>query len=200
VVVEPLGSGGMAAVYRAFDPELNRDIALKVQPAGPSSPRQRWRLLREAQALGQLAHPNVVSVFDVLTRGDDVFIAMELVEGRTLRQLVAEERPSAARVLELYTAAGRGLAAAHAAGLVHRDFKPDNAVVGPDGRVRVLDFGLAKSVRASADSPEPDADAGGPPPWALDGTMTRTGVSVGTPSYMAPEHRARRREQTRRLR
>jgi tetratricopeptide (TPR) repeat protein/predicted Ser/Thr protein kinase len=188
VVLEPIGSGGMGTVYRAFDPELNRDIALKLQPA--SAPRRRWRLLREAQALAQLSHPNVVSVFDVLTRGDDVFIAMELVEGRTLRQLVDEDHPPAARVLELYAAAGRGLAAAHAAGLVHRDFKPDNAVVGADGRVRVLDFGLARSVRGSVDSPaepKPDEDCEQPPPWALDGRMTRAGVSVGTPSYMAPE-------------
>ena len=113
------------------------------------------RLLREAQALAQLSHPNVVTVYDVGTFEDAVFIAMELVEGKTLQDWLAQDQPSPADLLPVMKAAGQGLAAAHRAGIIHRDFKPANVIIGQDGRVRVLDFGLARAVDAEFPSPPP---------------------------------------------
>ncbi len=172
VVVDRLGAGGMGVVYKAVDPELERTIALKVMPVRPGADTAaaRDRLLHEAQALARLAHPNVVAVHDVGTVGDDVFVAMELVEGQTLGEW-CRDRPRLAELLPVFVAAGRGIAAAHAAGLVHRDFKPDNVIVGADGRVRVLDFGLARA--------QDDA--------AATGDSIR---ATGTPAYMAPEQHA----------
>ena len=148
VIIEPIGSGGMGTVYRAYDPQLNRGVALKIlsvkQADLQAAERAKARLIREAQALAQLSHPNVVAVHDAGTFEDDVFIAMELVEGKTLNEWMKEQKRSVKEILEVMIAAGRGLSAAHKAGLVHRDFKPGNVIVGDDGRVRVLDFGLAR--------------------------------------------------------
>ncbi len=189
-----LGAGGMGVVYRAHDPELDRDIAVKLllavdESASHESPRQssrQARVLREAQAMARLAHPNVVAVHDVGTFGDNVFIAMELVVGTTLRQY--QEGKTRAQILEAYVGAGRGLAAAHAAQLVHRDFKPDNVLVGEDGRARVTDFGL---VRAAQDHElerrSVDATTATPASGAFSQSLTRTDVVMGTPAYMAPE-------------
>ncbi|MGC4118559.1 MAG: serine/threonine-protein kinase [Myxococcales bacterium] len=157
-------------------------MALKVLWPGDESEQTRKRLLAEAQSLARIDHPNVVSVFDVGCAGDELFVAMELVRGRTLRRWLADESrapgsvggsaasrtkpPLAARILEAYRQAGAGLEAAHLAGLVHRDFKPENALIDEQGRVRVLDFGLALPARAGAATP------------------------AGTPRYMAPEQRA----------
>ncbi len=148
LVLDRVGVGGMGEVYAAFDPELDRRVALKLlleNPTGQEEPgaRQR-RLLREARAMARLAHPNVIAVHDVGTLGERVFIAMEFVAGPTLAHWLREPRPQAA-IVEVFAQAGRGLAAAHDAGLVHRDFKPDNVLVGDDGRVRVTDFGLARA-------------------------------------------------------
>jgi serine/threonine protein kinase/tetratricopeptide (TPR) repeat protein len=154
VVVDPVGQGGMGVVYKAYDPELDRQLALKLVGAGDdeSVGAKRDRLLREAQALARLQHPNVIAVHDVGTFRGDVFIAMDFVEGRTLRAWL-RDRPRRQRdVLDAYLAAGEGLAAAHRAGLVHRDFKPDNVIVGNDGRVRVLDFGLARDTKVGSAS------------------------------------------------
>src|SRR5687767_8341474 len=120
LVLERLGSGGMGVVYAAYDPELDRSVALKLLRGG-SDPDGRARLLREAQAMARLQHPNVIAVHDVGTVGGEVFVAMELVRGRTLGASIEEERPSWERVLALFRQAGEGMAAAHAAGLVHRD-------------------------------------------------------------------------------
>jgi tetratricopeptide (TPR) repeat protein/predicted Ser/Thr protein kinase len=164
-VLERLGGGGMGVVYAAYDPELDRGVALKTVHV----PRiGREIALAEAKALARLAHPNVVPVFDVGVEGEHVYIVMELVRGETLGAWL-EDR-SQAEILDVYRQAGHALAAAHAAGLVHRDFKPDNAIVGTDGRVRVVDFGLA--CEASTDD---------------TATTTRIG---GTPRYMAPEQAA----------
>lgn len=171
-VHERLGAGGMGTVFAARDPELERDVAIKVLHA--RDPRAEERLRREARALAALAHPNVVMVFEVGESDGVVFIAMEHVEGETLRAW-QRERPHA-EVLEAYLQAGHGLAAAHRAGLVHGDFKPDNVLVHRDGRVRVADFGLA----ARADEhPLPQVDA-----QTLDAAATTAG---GTPGYRAPE-------------
>jgi serine/threonine protein kinase len=130
--------------------------------------------------MAQLAHPNVVSIYDVGRIGDQVFLAMELVEGQTLRQWLSEGEQPSEHVLRAFTEAGKGLQAAHQAGLVHRDFKPDNVLVGKDGRVRVTDFGLARSESIGRPGLEPFADT----PLA---SITQTGAVVGTPAYMAPE-------------
>ncbi len=188
VVLEQIGVGAMGVVYAAYDPELDRQVALKLlRHEGRHLEALRLRLLREAQALARLSHPNVVAVHDVGTCGDDsVFLALELVDGTTLADWLKQPR-SWREVLRVFVDAGRGLAAAHAAGLVHRDFKPANVLVGQDGRVRVTDFGLARP--SNRDAPAPDAPVQPPPMPADSGLspLTETGALVGTPAYMAPE-------------
>jgi serine/threonine protein kinase/tetratricopeptide (TPR) repeat protein len=148
VVLGLVGRGGMGEVYAAYDPELDRKVAVKllrVKPgAGVSLTEGRQRTLREAQAIARLSHPNVVVVFDVGTFEDKVFIAMEFVEGHTAGFWTQSQQRTWEETLKVYAAAGRGLAAAHEKGLVHRDFKPDNIMVSRDGQVRVMDFGLAR--------------------------------------------------------
>jgi tetratricopeptide (TPR) repeat protein/predicted Ser/Thr protein kinase len=194
VIVDQLGEGGMGVVYKAFDPELNRPLALKLISGDDRVGTLQDRLLREAQALARLSHPSVIAVHDVGTFGKNVFIAMEFVEGQTLRQWIKEAPRSLREILQVFAAAGEGLEAAHRAGLVHRDFKPDNVMLGKDGRVRVLDFGLA---RCASDGPAPDAilappsdeteTAAGSGRDRLSSSITRAGAIVGTPSFMAPE-------------
>ncbi|HEX8536124.1 MAG TPA: serine/threonine-protein kinase, partial [Cystobacter sp.] len=195
MVLEKLGAGGMGVVYAAYDPELNRRLALKLLHAGAEQVERsggQARLLREAQALARLSHPNVTSIYDVGTWEERVFIAMELVEGPSLRDWLKQGPRPWREVVEVFIAAGRGLAAAHAAGLVHRDFKPDNVLLGRDGRVRVLDFGLARQVSDAAKGeqlPRPPVDV----PWSelgqspLNTPLTRAGLVIGTLAYMAPE-------------
>ena len=152
----------MSTVYRAYDPELDRQVALKlVDGFDGSDPDDAARLVREARAMAKISHPNVAAVYDVGLVDDAVFIAMELIEGPTLDEWTGACPRPWAEVLRMYLLAGRGLAAAHDAGLVHRDFKPDNVMVGPDDRPRVLDFGLARPA-ASDDDDEllmPDEDS-----------------------------------------
>jgi serine/threonine protein kinase len=184
-----LGEGGMGVVWAAHDPDLGRNVALKLmrRAAGDDERSDREvqaRLLREAHAMARLNHPGVIIVYDVGTCPEGVFIAMELVEGETLARWLATPRPWR-EVLELCVRAGRGLEAAHAAGLVHRDFKPDNVLVGSDGRVRVTDFGLARMLGPlGLDSTEERAVVGVSP---LTRTLTGRGMVLGTPAYMAPE-------------
>jgi len=193
-VLGTIGQGGMGIVVKAHDPQLARTIAIKlVRPRrrrDGSATEDRARLLREARALAALSHPNVVPVYDVGEHDDGLFVAMQFIEGADMRTWLVRERPPWRRVLGVFRAAGRGLAAAHAAGIVHRDFKPANVLVGDDGRVRVVDFGLARAGASSSD----EADDG---PSALLGGVTQTGVLVGTPTYMAPEQFADTRAPTR---
>jgi tetratricopeptide (TPR) repeat protein/predicted Ser/Thr protein kinase len=195
-----VGRGGMGEVYAAYDPELDRKIALKLLRARSSDRRSRTRLLREAKAIAKLSHANVVVVHDAGTFDERVFIAMEFVDGETLKDWLAATPRGRREILDVFAAAGRGLEAAHAAGLVHRDFKPHNVMVGKDGSVRVMDFGVAREVDASGSAAaEAAGDAGAPggagdddPSPVLEGsaddlTFTRTGELVGTPMYMAPE-------------
>jgi tetratricopeptide (TPR) repeat protein len=184
VVVDRIGVGGMGAVYSAYDPELDRSVALKLIAAKPGkqSETSRERLLREAQAMAKVSHPNVVHVYDVGVWNDRVFIAMELVNGETLREWMERNPDNWEQALALFVAAGRGLMAAHAAGIVHRDFKPDNVLVGKDGRVRVTDFGLARPAGATLPSEELSQS-----PTRLQQRITHTGTIMGTPAYMAPE-------------
>jgi len=177
-IIRWLGQGGMGTVYAAYDPQLDRDIALKLLHR--SLAEEQSRLLREAQAMAQLAHPNVVAVHDVGRIDQQIFIALERIDGPTLSAWMAEGPHPATEVLETLAQAARGLAAAHDAGIVHRDFKPDNAMIGADARVRVLDFGLARG-RVGETGPA----AGDRSVWMT--TLTVNGALVGTPHYMSPE-------------
>jgi serine/threonine protein kinase/tetratricopeptide (TPR) repeat protein len=195
VIVEVIGRGGMGIVYAAYDPELDRKVAIKLIDPQREDVAARVRLLREAQAMARLQHPNVVAVHDVGTFEDRVFLAMEFIRGRTLGDTLRERTHSWREALLLLCAAGRGLAAAHAVGLVHRDFKPENVLVSDDGRVRVADFGLARATEGSKsdddDAERMTADAGSLA-QAASLRVTRTGAMLGTPAYMAPEQYARR--------
>lgn len=200
IVQAPLGTGGMGVVYAALDRVLGRKVALKLIHAdhseGLASEEWRARLLREARAIARLSHPNVIAVHEIGLHGDQPFVAMELVEGSTLRSWLAASPRSWRDIVSVFVAAGRGLLAAHLAGLVHRDFKPDNVLIGHDGRIRVTDFGLACPLRDpdghGADRPAPDASR---EPFRALGSgvadreehLTRTGALVGTPGYIAPE-------------
>ena len=185
-IAEKLGEGGMGVVYAAYDPELDRQVAVKLLAPATGDVQARARLIREAQALARLNHPNVVAVHDAGMSGDAVFIAMELVRGRTLAQWLDEGPHPWQTVLARLLEAGNGLAAAHAASIVHRDFKPSNVMIGDDGRVRVMDFGIARASGAAEEADQPSTHASGPHAWTTD-KLTRTGVAVGTPRYMAPE-------------
>ena len=191
-----LGAGGMGVVHEATDPELHRRVAIKLLHPGISGDVDdtRNRMLREARAMAKLAHPNVVAVHDVGRVGEQVFVAMELVEGETLARWL-QRRRERREILGVFAQAGRGLEAAHAVGLVHRDFKPDNVLIGADGRARVTDFGLARPAMSWPDAGDTDRDASTVVTAAaglgitLQGGVLTTahGAIVGTPAYMAPE-------------
>ena len=186
-VIDRLGEGGMGVVYAAYDELLDRKVALKLLHAAVRAGGGDERLLREAQAMARLSHPNIVSVFEVGTSGDQLFIAMEFVRGQSLDAwLKAEARPWQA-VLPLLIAAGRGLEAAHRAGLVHRDYKPHNTLVDADGGVKVADFGLARANTGEAPAPVGQVSTGR---RLLSEPLTQVGAVVGTPAYMAPEQHA----------
>jgi len=176
-LTERLGAGAMGVVWKADDPKLGRQVAVKVLRRYDEALTER--LVREARSMAQVNHPNVVTVYEV-GEGEDgtTFISMELVSGQSLRAWQTKERRSVPEIVETYIAAGRGLAAAHAAGIIHRDFKPDNVLIGDDGRVRVTDFGLAAA--------KPTA-IGEKPTHIGDVNLTTSGSVLGTPAYMAPE-------------
>lgn len=183
-----LGRGGMGTVYRAFDPRLRRALAIKVLRHRRGSSDER-RLRREANALAQVSHENVVQVFEVGQVEGRTYLAMELLEGKTLAQWLEQRpRPDWRRCVEVYLQVCAGLQAAHARGLVHRDFKPANAMIDPAGRVRVLDFGL---VRAAGDDDSQTESGHGDDSWPssphFEAALTRDGVVMGTPAYMSPE-------------
>jgi serine/threonine protein kinase len=185
VIQKVLGEGGMGIVYEAFDPSLNRKLAVKVLRVDKSGTQNEMdtqsskeRLLREAQAMAQIGHPNLVAVYDVGTYGDKVFIAMEFVNGETLRDWGKRKFSKDWReILDAYMQGAAGLSAAHQMKLVHRDFKPENVMIGvEDSRVRVMDFGLVRHVGNADDTLRFNTKP-----------LTQTGMIMGTPAYMAPE-------------
>jgi len=193
VVLRKLGEGGMGVVYAAYDEELERKVAIKLLRTDFSGEQQslgQARLLREAQAMAKLSHPNVAQIYAVGEASGAVFIAMEFVSGHNLREWLERAARPWRAVLAAYLQAGQGLAAAHAAGIVHRDFKPDNVLMGEDLRVRVVDFGLARPGDAG---PEPmtTASSGAASGSFSAALLTQQGAFIGTPAYMAPEQHRR---------
>jgi len=207
-IVGRLGAGGMGIVYAAYDVELNRKVAIKLLRVAPEQDQSigRARLMREAQAMAQVDHTNVVTVFEVGKHRGDVYIAMEFIDGETFGDWRTRTGAGWPEVVDILEQAARGLAAAHAEGLVHRDFKPDNVMVGRDGRVRVMDFGLVRSDSEPGPASSLEADSGSELELPLADTtpgeinpdldvqagassvdLTKAGSIVGTPAYMAPE-------------
>ncbi|MEM9459999.1 MAG: serine/threonine-protein kinase [Myxococcota bacterium] len=182
VVQNVLGRGGMGVVLRAYDPALEREVALKVLTRDRLGDGAPIRLVREARAMAQMSHENVVGVYDVDRSRADMVIVMELVRGRTLREWLEHARPTQDEIIERFVQAGQGLAAAHDVGILHRDFKPSNVLIPHRGPAKVTDFGLAKVARPPRTTPSVGASAGGI--WT---TLTRDGTVMGTPRYMAPE-------------
>ncbi len=180
-IIAPLGAGGMGEVYRARDAKLGREIAIKVLPSAASAdPDRRQRFEQEARSASALNHPNILTIYDIGSSDETVYIAMELIEGKTLRELIATSEPLATKkLLDVAVQIAEGLAKAHAAGIVHRDLKPENLMVSKDGFVKILDFGLAKLT-------EPVAQGASILPTAI-GSPTEPGTVMGTAGYMSPE-------------
>ncbi|MEM6991923.1 MAG: serine/threonine-protein kinase, partial [Myxococcota bacterium] len=189
MIVSSVGIGGMGVVYAAYDPELDRKVALKLLRGDVIRNRNtaRTRFVREAKAMARLTQPNVITVFDAGSDDDDdVFLAMEYVQGETLGSWVRRGQRPWQEVVDKFVKAGRGLAAAHDAMIIHRDFKPDNVLLDDTGRVLVTDFGLARAVDSGDDE---SADEGAANQAGAELTLTQTGAVLGTPAYMAPEQR-----------
>jgi eukaryotic-like serine/threonine-protein kinase len=184
-IVAPLGAGGMGEVYRARDSRLGRDVALKVLPTDVASdPARQQRFETEARAVAALNHPNIVAIYDVALQEHPAFIVSELVSGETLRAVIQRGPLPLKKVLDIAVQIADGLAGAHAAGIAHRDLKPENIMLTPEGRAKILDFGLAKSVSrggAHADATRTIA-------------VTEPGTIVGTAAYMSPEQASGRGE------
>ena len=188
VVLHELGSGSMGAVYAAYDTQLDRRVALKRIKGAPTEERRK-HLQREAQVMARLEHPHIAAVYDIGVDDEGDYIAMQLEDGGSLRQWLREEPRSSDEVLEVFLAAGEGLAAAHTSGITHRDFKPENVLIGKDRRVRVTDFGLARYAAPESVGAASRAGVSGStaPASAVAESLTRSGTLIGTPLYMSPE-------------
>src|SRR6476661_4846525 len=181
-IVAPIGAGGMGEVYRAKDPRLGRDVAIKVLPASFSTDDDRLRRFeQEAKAAGLLNHPNITAVYDIGSHDGAPYVVTELLEGETLRAALAGGSLSPRRAIDYALQMAHGLAAAHEKGIVHRDLKPENLFVTKDGRVKILDFGLAKLTQADSSGPQTNL------PTAPVNAGTEPGMVLGTLGYMSPE-------------
>jgi tRNA A-37 threonylcarbamoyl transferase component Bud32/tetratricopeptide (TPR) repeat protein len=197
VVLARLGAGAMGVVYAAYDPELDRKVALKLlrpQEETADRARRQARMVREAKAIAKVSHPNVVAIHDVGVHEGQVFMAMEHLSGGTLADWLAEKRRPWREIVKTFIAVGQGLAGAHAEGLVHRDFKPDNVLIDKNGVPKVVDFGLVRLSASVTDvttsgafASDADERAEAVPAHAGPVPLTRTGALTGTPAYMAPE-------------
>ncbi len=188
-ILERIGAGATGFVYAGRDAQLGRKVAIKLmRPDVAAGSRGRARLLREAQAMAQVTSPFAVTVYEAGTHGEQVFVAMEYVDGRTLQAWLHERARGWREICGLFADAGRGLAAVHAAGLVHRDFKPENVLIGSDDRPRVADFGLAAAVGHREPAPSAASSVSAA---AMDLRLTRTGAAVGSLAYMSPEQHRR---------
>ena len=194
VLLRTIGEGAMGVVFAAYDEELERKVALKlIHPSRQGDSQLRARIVREAQAMARVSAPNVVHVYQVGEVGGQIFIAMEFINGTTLSKWQAEPSRSWQEILRTYVAAGQGLLAAHEAGLIHRDFKPDNVLVDGEGRPRVADFGLARMEEGAAPAAGATVritaatDPATQPAAIVQPGLTQVGVVVGTPLYMSPE-------------
>ena len=188
-IQEEVGRGGMGVVYLAIDETLQRKVALKVVCI-PSERRAKLkrtkdRIVREAQALARLDHPNVVGLYDVGSFAQGLYLAMEFVDGNNVKSWLSKRKRTWQEIVDVFVKAGHGLVAAHDAGLVHRDFKASNVLVGKDGKVRVVDFGLARTVDDSTTSSLPKTST--PKGSMLGKRITQTNVILGTAGYMSPE-------------
>src|ERR1700674_634034 len=178
-ILSPLGAGGMGEVYRAKDPRLGREVAIKVLPASFSKNSDRLkRFEQEARAAGVLNHPNVTIVYDIGQHDGAPYVVQELLEGETLRDELAGGRFSSRKAIDYAIQVAQGLAAAHEKGIVHRDLKPENLFVTKEGRIKILDFGLAKLTQPQADKDE------SAPTQTFE---TDPGTKMGTAGYMSPE-------------
>jgi len=181
-ILSPLGAGGMGEVYKARDTRLSREVAVKVLPADLSGDAdRRARFEQEARSASALNHPNIVTLYDIGTQDGALFIAMEMVEGRSLRELMAGGSLPVRKLLDISVQMADGLAKAHSAGIVHRDLKPENVMVTRDGVAKILDFGLAKTTSTTSDREASQL---------ATETGTSPGVVLGTVGYMSPEQAA----------
>lgn len=184
VLLEEIGCGAMGVVYSAYDSDLDRKIAVKLLHRGERGDH-RARLHREAQAMAKISHPNVVHVYEVGLHEDRVYLAMEFIDGMSLRQWLKQHEPSRDEIIRVFLAAGRGLAQAHRSDLVHRDFKPDNVLVDHSGAPRVVDFGLARTIGETEEITS--FELADNQMASASGDLTLTGAVLGTPAYMSPE-------------
>src|ERR1700722_5287851 len=183
--LEKLGAGGMGEIYKARDSRLNRIVAVKVLAPGKTrDPNGRRRFIQEAQAASALNHPNIITIHDILPEGDTQYMVMEFVAGKTLHDLISAGRLSVSQVLQLSTQMANALGVAHAAGIIHRDFKPANVMVTGTGLVKILDFGLAKLTDLSS---RMEVTSDGYPNTLTAAPLTREGSIMGTVNYMSPE-------------
>ncbi|HEU4510049.1 MAG TPA: serine/threonine-protein kinase, partial [Pyrinomonadaceae bacterium] len=183
-IVEPIGAGGMGAVYKAYDSKLQRTVALKLLPSEyVSQDDRRRRFFQEARAASALSHPHILTIYEVGEDDGRPYIAMEYVEGETLRQKIKKNRLQLTEVLDIAIQIAAGLARAHELGIIHRDLKPENLMLSRDGYAKILDFGLAKLVAERERALVGDSEQ----KTLIAGVKTESGTLLGTVNYMAPE-------------